>query len=109
MPAISLLLAGTLMRVLLSILTLESYGVAMTYGAGVPIAISQKQKLNTRSSTEAELVGVDDGVNVILWTKLFLEAQGCTIKVNTVFQDNQSAILLEVNGKRSSRTMRYPE
>ena len=77
-------------------------GVAMTYGAGVPIAMSRKQKLNTRSSTEAELVGVDDGVNLILWTKLFLEAQGCTIEVNTVFQDNQSAILLEVNGKRSS-------
>ena len=31
-----------------------------------------------------------------------MEAQGCTIKVNTVFQDNQSAILLEVNGKQSS-------
>jgi hypothetical protein len=77
-------------------------GAAMTYGAGVPIAMSHKQKLNTRSSTEAELVGVDDGVNLILWTKLFLEAQGCKIEVNTVFQDNQSAILLEVNGKRSS-------
>jgi hypothetical protein len=77
-------------------------GVAMTYGAGVPIAMSRKQKLNTRSSTEAELVGVDDGVNLILWTKLFLEAQGCVISTNTVFQDNQSAILLEVNGKRSS-------
>ena len=64
--------------------------------------MSRKQKLNTRSSTEAELVGVDDGINLILWTKLFLEAQGLTIETNTVFQDNQSAILLEVNGKRSS-------
>jgi hypothetical protein len=45
---------------------------------------------------------VDDGGNLILWTKLFLEAQGCVISTNTVFQDNQSAILLEVNGKRSS-------
>jgi hypothetical protein len=77
-------------------------GVAMTYGSGVPIAVSRKQKLNTRSSTEAELVGVDDGINLILWTKLFLEAQGIDIEVNKVFQDNQSAILLEVNGKRSS-------
>ena len=77
-------------------------GVAMTYSARVPIAMFQKQKLNTHSSTEAELVGVDDGVNLILWTKLFLEAQGCNIEVDTVFQDNQSVILLEVNGKRSS-------
>ena len=74
----------------------------MTYGAGVPIAMPRKQKLNMHSSTEAELFGVDDGVNLILWTKLFLEAQGCEIEVNTVFQDKQSAILLEVNGKRSS-------
>jgi hypothetical protein len=64
--------------------------------------MSRKQKLNTRSSTKAELVGVDDGVNLILWTKLFLEAQGYKVEINTVFQDNQSAILLEVNGKRSS-------
>ena len=45
---------------------------------------------------------MDDGINLILWTKLFLEAQGYKIEVNMVFQDNQSAILLEVNGKRSS-------
>ena len=77
-------------------------GVAMTYGAGVPITVSCKQKLNTHSSTKAELVGVNDGINLVLWTKLFLELQGYHIKVNTVFQDNKSAILLEVNGKRSS-------
>ena len=77
-------------------------GVAMTYNAGVSIAVSCKQKVNTRSSTEVELVGADDGINLILWTKLFLEAQGYHIKVNTVFQDNQSTILLEVNGKQSS-------
>ena len=76
--------------------------MAMTYGAGVPIAMSQKQKLNTCSCTEAELVGVDDVVKLILWTKLFLEAQGCKIEINMVFQDNQSTILLEVNSKRSS-------
>ena len=74
----------------------------MVYGAGVPIAVSHKQKLNMRLSTKAELVGVDDGINLILWTKLFLEVQGYHISVNTVFQDNQSAILLEVNGKWSS-------
>ena len=64
--------------------------------------MSRKQRLNTRSSTEAELVGVDDGINLILWTKFFLEAHGHHFEVNTVYQDNQSAILLEVNGKRSS-------
>jgi hypothetical protein len=74
----------------------------MTFGTGVPITMSRKQKLNTRSSTEAELVGADDAVNMILWTKLFLESQGYKINKNVLYQDNKSAILLEKNGKRSS-------
>jgi hypothetical protein len=39
---------------------------------------------------------------MILWTKLFLEAQGYNVKKNMVYQDNKSAILLETNGKKSS-------
>jgi hypothetical protein len=35
-------------------------GGNMTYGQGTPMSMSRKQKLNTRSSTEAELVGPDD-------------------------------------------------
>jgi hypothetical protein len=77
-------------------------GGAMSYGTGVPISISRKQKLTTKSSTEAELVGVDDVTTLILWTKLFLQAQGYNISRNVVHQDNKSAILLERNGKRSS-------
>ena len=68
----------------------------------MPQSISRKQKLNTRSSTEAELVGADDASVMILWTKLFMEAQGYGIKRNILFQDNKSTILLENNGKRSS-------
>jgi hypothetical protein len=77
-------------------------GAAMIYGGGAPITMSKKQKLNTRSSTEAELVGADDAINLILWTRLFLEEQGYNVTENIVFQDNKSAILLEKNGKRSS-------
>ena len=64
--------------------------------------ISTKQKINTDSSTVAELVGVHDGLPLVVWTRLFLEAQGMEISDNVVYQDNQSAILLERNGKRSS-------
>ena len=77
-------------------------GAVMTMGDGAIQAISRKQKLNTRSSTESELVGVDDVSTMILWTKLFLEAQGYEIKQNVIYQDNKSAILLEINGKRSA-------
>ena len=77
-------------------------GAVMTYGGGAIISMSKKQKLNTRSSTEAELVGADDAATMILWTKIFLESQGVEISSNTLYQDNKCAILLEVNGKRSS-------
>ena len=77
-------------------------GGCFTYGRGAPVSTSRKQKLNTRSSTEAELVASDDMASMILWTKLFLEAQGIEIKQNILYQDNKSTILLQENGKKSS-------
>ena len=77
-------------------------GAVMSFGRGAPITISSKQKLNTRSSTDAELVGVDDAMALVLWTKLFLEAQGVDVQDNVVYQDNKSAIILEEKGKASS-------
>jgi hypothetical protein len=53
-------------------------------------------------STEGKLVAVDNAATVILWTKLFLEAQGYDVDKNIVYQDNKSATLLETNGKKSS-------
>ncbi len=76
-------------------------GAVLTLGKGAVTTISAKQKLNTRSSTEAELVAADDAVVHAMWTKNFLEAQGYKVKT-TVYQDNTSAILLEKNGKESS-------
>jgi hypothetical protein len=77
-------------------------GAVMTYGGGAAQSISRKQKLNTRSSTEAELVGTDDVAIMILWTRLFMEAQGYKIDQNILYQDNKSTMLLLNNGKRSS-------
>jgi len=77
-------------------------GSTMTMGSGVITAGSTKQKLNVKSSTEAELVGVDDYMAQVLWTKYFLDAQGFETKDTIVYQDNKSAILLEKNGRASS-------
>ena len=74
----------------------------MTLGKGMPITGSSKQKLNTRSLTETELVAADDFMPQILWTNHFLEAQGYKTNDAILFQDNQSAILLENNGAKSS-------
>jgi hypothetical protein len=77
-------------------------GGTMSLGKGSVYSLSRKQRLNTKSSTEAELVGVDDGMPLVIWTRNFLKAQGFEVNDNVVFQDNQSAILLEKNGKASS-------
>ncbi len=77
-------------------------GGGLTMGTGFPIAASSKQKLNTRSSTETEIVAVDGLMPSILWTRRFLEAQDYGVTENIIYQDNKSAILLEKNGKASS-------
>ena len=76
-------------------------GAVMSMGKGAMQSISKKQKLNTRSSTEAELVAVDDVMSQILWTKLFLDSIGYKVEKNILFQDNKSSIILEENGRRS--------
>jgi hypothetical protein len=77
-------------------------GGCMSLGKGMPINTSTKQKINTRSSTETELVAADDFMPIILWTNYFLEAQGYGHQDTILYQDNQSAILLEKNGRKSS-------
>ena len=77
-------------------------GGGLTMGRGFPIVSSTKQKLNTRSSTESELVGVDDMMPIVVWSRYFLMAQGYGVTQNLLLQDNKSSILLERNGKASS-------
>ena len=55
-------------------------GAVMTMGTGPVQSMSKKQWLNTRSSTEAELFVAYDAISMMLWSKLFLEAQGYQVK-----------------------------
>jgi len=63
---------------------------------------SSKQKLNTKSSTEAELVDIDDAMGQVLWSRHFLAAQGYPDPTMTMYQDNKSTILLAENARSSS-------
>ena len=38
--------------------------------------VCQKHKCNAQSSTEAEIIGVDNCIGKMIWTKHFLEGQG---------------------------------
>ena len=74
----------------------------MSFGMGVIHAKSSKQKLNTKSSTEAEVVGMSEYIPYNVWLMNFLKAQGYyDLNHNVVFQDNESAIRMEKNGCNS--------
>ena len=83
-------------------------GGVMSLGTGALIAMSTKQKLNTTSSTEAELVGVGDSMAFNMWATYFFKEQGRDLKDykygnrNILYQDNESCIKLANNGKASS-------
>ena len=73
-------------------------GTMMSLGGKDVISSSRKQKINTKSSTESELVALDGALTTILWTLYFIETQGYSIKQNIIFEDNMSTINLAVNG-----------
>ena len=77
-------------------------GSTFSMGKGAITSISRKQGMNTQSSTESEVVAADEVVGSMIWTKLFLEAQGYPVKENILYQDNRSAMLLEGNGRKSA-------
>ena len=76
-------------------------GGAMSFGYGMIHCRSSKQKLNTKSSTEAELVGTSEYVPFSIWMALFMEAQGYKLSKSVLFQDNESTIKMELNGRDS--------
>ena len=82
-------------------------GAYMTFGKGMLDGSSNCQRINTISSTEAEVVAVHDNMPAILWTRHFLEAQGYPLKPSKVHQDNLSSKLLELNGRGSSKRTRH--
>ena len=81
-------------------------GAAFSLGIKLFVNISKKQKLVSRSSTEAEGIGVYDVLPQILWMRNFLIAQGYHLTDNLIQQDNKSSILLKENDcwSRSKQT-----
>ncbi len=51
-------------------------GVVMSSGQEMTLSYSWKQKINTKSLTETELVGVDNALGYILWACYFMQEQG---------------------------------
>jgi hypothetical protein len=54
------------------------------------LSYSWKHKITRKSSTEAELVGVDDSLGYILWARYFMVEQGYDMEPSLLYQDNMS-------------------
>jgi hypothetical protein len=71
------------------------------------LAKSNKQKLNTRSSTEAELVALDDTVLNLLWLIQIITFMGYPQEPVIVFQDNQSTMTVCNAGHSKSGKLKH--
>ena len=74
-------------------------GIVLLLNGAVIYARSSKQKHITKSSTEAELVTLDDTAMVVIGVRKFLVSQGYEPGSVTIFQDNKSVISLIKAGK----------
>ena len=82
-------------------------GEMITLGGGSVISKSSKQKLVTKSSTEAELVGLSDATPTVLWVKNFIESQGHKTDSAIIHQDNKSTIVLAEKGRSTTNRTRH--
>lgn len=67
-------------------------GIAIRLGNNTVYTSSKKQKLTAQSSTESEILAMNDCVNEILNTKELLSELGKDVGAGNMYEDNMSAI-----------------
>jgi len=82
-------------------------GNVVTLGRGSVKNSSTKHNIVTKSSTEAEIVGVSDGLGENLGLMYLMQDQGYDIKPVVLYQDNKSAITLMEKGRSTSRRTKH--
>jgi hypothetical protein len=83
-------------------------GCAIVLGEGGPLyAKSGKQKIVTKSSTEAELVGLSDTASQALHLRNFVIEQGYDVGPAILYQDNLSCMALMKRGGPGSERSRH--
>jgi len=70
-------------------------------------AWSTKQKIVTRSSTEAEVVAISDGLTNVIWLRRFLSHQGYTLPPTVIWEDNKSCIDLLTKPRHNAQRTRH--
>ena len=81
--------------------------MCVTLGTGIFSTASKVQKTATKSSTEAEIVAVSDGLNIPLWLSDFVTYQGYEKTPVRLEQDNMSCIALLQKGESTAAATKY--
>jgi hypothetical protein len=79
----------------------------ITIGSGAIHAKSSKQKINSKSSSETELIGLSDYSSQVIWTQHFLVSQGYSLDPATIFQDNTSTMSMVKKGHPMGEVTRH--
>jgi hypothetical protein len=83
-------------------------GCAIVLGSAGPIYVkSGKQKIVTKSSTEAELVALSDSASQAIHLRNFVGAQGYDMGPAVIYQDNMSTMALMKRGGPGSERSRH--
>jgi hypothetical protein len=82
-------------------------GMSIMMGGASIANWSSKQKLVTKSSTEAEIVGLSDGLTNALWMREMLLAQGYTLPPTVIHQDNEGVIKIIQKGRSPKHRTRH--
>jgi hypothetical protein len=82
-------------------------GIMTTLGNGSINSVTQKQKITTKSSSEAELVAASDAASVSLSIKNYLKSRNYNVVDCILGQDNQSTKSVIEKGPKASRRMRH--
>ena len=79
-------------------------GMCVTLGTGIFSTASKVQKTATKSSTEAEIVAVADGMTIPLWLRDFQGYKKTPVRLE---QDNMSCIALLQKGESTAAASKY--
>ena len=81
-------------------------GCAIVLGSGPVFVKSTKQKIVSKSSTEAELIALSDSASQAIWIANFINAQGYDVGPVVLHQDNMSCMALVKRGSPASERSR---
>ncbi len=81
-------------------------GIVISLGSGSIFSKSTKQKMVTKSSTEAELVAASDSIPTAFFIRDIIQSLGYPTRIQ-LFQDNTSTIRLILNGESTSMRTKH--